>query len=49
MDGINAIFAVAAIYSSIVFGMTTTDIIMLGIGTNIAAGIRKLGIFVYRK
>jgi len=39
MDGINAIFAVAAIYATIVFGMTTTDIIMLGIGTNIAAGI----------
>ena len=39
MDGINAIFAVAAIYATLVFGMTTTDIIMLGIGTNIAAGI----------
>ena len=39
MDGINAIFAVAAIYATIVFGMSTTDIIMLGIGTNIAAGI----------
>ena len=38
MDGINAIFAVAAIYATIVFGMNTTDIIMLGIGTNIAAG-----------
>ena len=39
MDGINAIFAVAAIYATLVFGMTTTDIIMLGIGTNIAAGV----------
>ena len=39
MDGINAIFAVAAIYATVVFGMSTTDIIMLGIGTNIAAGI----------
>ena len=39
MDGINAIFAVAAIYATIVFGMSTSDIIMLGIGTNIAAGI----------
>ena len=39
MDGINAIFAVAAIYATLVFGMSTTDIIMLGIGTNIAAGI----------
>ena len=39
MDGINAIFAVAAIYATLVFGMTTTDIIMLGIGTNMAAGI----------
>ena len=39
MDGINAIFAVAAIYATTVFGMSTTDIIMLGIGTNIAAGI----------
>jgi UMF1 family MFS transporter len=39
MDGINAIFAVAAIYSTIVFGMNTTDIIMLGIGTNLSAGI----------
>ena len=38
MDGINAIFAVAAIYATLVFGMSTTDIIMLGIGTNIAAG-----------
>ena len=39
MDGINAIFAVAAIYATLVFGMSTTDIILLGIGTNIAAGI----------
>ena len=39
MDGINAIFAVAAIYATLVFGMSTTDIIMLGIGTNLAAGI----------
>ena len=39
MDGINAIFAVAAIYATLVFGMSTTDIIMLGIGTNIAAGL----------
>lgn len=39
MDGINAIFAVAAIYATIVFGMTTTDIILLGIGTNISAGL----------
>ena len=39
MDGVNAIFAVAAIYATLVFGMSTTDIIMLGIGTNIAAGI----------
>ena len=39
MDGINAIFAVAAIYATLVFGMTTTDIIMLGVGTNIAAGL----------
>jgi len=39
MDGINAIFAVAAIYATFVFGMTTTDIIILGIGTNIAAGL----------
>ncbi len=39
MDGINAIFAVAAIYAATVFGMSTTDIIMLGIGTNFAAGI----------
>ena len=39
MDGINAIFAVAAIYSTVVFGMNTNDIIMLGIGTNVAAGI----------
>ena len=39
MDGINAIFAVAAIYATIVFGMSTSDIIMLGIGTNLAAGI----------
>ena len=39
MDGINAIFAVAAIYATLVFGMSTTDIIMLGIGTNVAAGI----------
>ena len=39
MDGINAIFAVAAIYATIVFGMNTTDIIMLGIGTNLSAGI----------
>ena len=39
MDGINAIFAVAAIYATLVFGMSTTDIIMLGIGTNISAGI----------
>ena len=39
MDGINAIFAVAAIYATLVFGMSITDIIMLGIGTNIAAGI----------
>ncbi len=39
MDGINAIFAVAAIYATVVFGMSTSDIIMLGIGTNIAAGI----------
>ena len=39
MDGINAIFAVAAIYATIVFGMSTSDIIMLGIGTNIAAGL----------
>jgi len=39
MDGINAIFAVAAIYATLVFGMSTTDIIMLGISTNIAAGI----------
>ena len=42
MDGINAIFAVAAIYATVVFGMTTTDIIMLGIGTNLAAGIGSL-------
>ncbi len=39
MDGINAIFAVAAIYATIVFGMSTSDIIMLGIGTNISAGL----------
>ncbi|PPR46381.1 MAG: hypothetical protein CFH19_01276 [Alphaproteobacteria bacterium MarineAlpha5_Bin9] len=39
MDGINAIFAVAAIYATIVFGMDTSDIILLGIGTNLAAGI----------
>ena len=39
MDGINAIFAVAAIYATLVFGMSITDIIMLGIGTNIAAGV----------
>ena len=39
MDGINAIFAVAAIYATIEFGMTTTDIIVLGIGTNISAGL----------
>ena len=39
MDGINAIFAVAAIYATIVFGMSTSDIIVLGIGTNIAAGL----------
>ena len=39
MDGINAIFAVAAIYATVVFGMSTSDIIMLGIGTNIAAGL----------
>jgi len=39
MDGVNAIFAVAAIYATIVFGMNTTDIIMLGIGTNLSAGI----------
>ena len=39
MDGINAIFAVAAIYATIVFGMTTTDIILLGIGTNMSAGL----------
>jgi len=39
MDGINAIFAVAAIYATLVFGMSTTDIILLGIGTNISAGI----------
>ena len=39
MDGINAIFAVAAIYATIVFGMSTSDIILLGIGTNAAAGI----------
>ena len=39
MDGINAIFAVAAIYATLVFGMSTNDIIMLGIGTNIAAGV----------
>jgi len=39
MDGINAIFAVAAIYATLVFGMSTNDIILLGIGTNIAAGI----------
>jgi len=39
MDGINAIFAVAAIYATLIFGMSTSDIIMLGIGTNITAGI----------
>ena len=39
MDGINAIFAVAAIYATLVFGMSTNDIIMLGIGTNITAGV----------
>ena len=39
MDGLNAIFAVAAIYATVVFGMNTTDIIMLGVGTNLAAGI----------
>lgn len=39
MDGINAIFAVAAIYATFVFGMSTTEIIFLGIGTNIAAGL----------
>ena len=39
MDGINAIFAVAAIYATLVFGMSTTDIIMLGIGTNVSAGL----------
>ena len=42
MDGVNAIFAVAAIYATIVFGMNTTDIIMLGIGTNLSAGIECL-------
>lgn len=39
MDGINAIFAVAAIYATIVFGMQTNDIILLGIGTNFSAGL----------
>lgn len=38
-DGINAIFAVAAIYATLVYDMNTSQIIMLGIGTNIAAGV----------
>ena len=38
-DGINAIFAVAAIYATLVFNMDTNQIIMLAIGTNVAAGL----------
>ena len=38
-DGINAIFAVAAIYATLVFDMNTEQIIILAIGTNIAAGV----------
>ena len=50
MDGINAIFAVAAIYATLVFGMTTTDIIMLGVGTNIAAGLGSwIFLFIEKK
>tara|TARA_A100001037_G_scaffold305434_1_gene345621 strand:+ start:7629 stop:8903 length:1275 start_codon:yes stop_codon:yes gene_type:complete len=38
-DGINAIFAVAAIYATLVFQMDTNQIILLALGTNIAAGL----------
>jgi MFS transporter, UMF1 family len=38
-DGLTTVFAMAAIYVSAVFGMTTADVIVLGLVVNVAAGI----------
>ncbi|MGB6976795.1 MAG: MFS transporter [Gammaproteobacteria bacterium] len=38
-DGINTIFAFGGIYAVGTFGMTTSEVILFGIGMNVAAGI----------
>lgn len=38
-DGLTTVFAMAAIYVSAIFGMTTADVIKMGIVVNVAAGV----------
>jgi UMF1 family MFS transporter len=38
-DGLTTVFAMAAIYVSAVFGMTTADVIVMGLVVNVAAGL----------
>ncbi|MBI29207.1 MAG: hypothetical protein CFH21_00868 [Alphaproteobacteria bacterium MarineAlpha5_Bin11] len=42
IDGINTVFAFGGIYAAGTFGMPFNEVIMFGIGTNIAAGIGAL-------
>ena len=42
IDGINTIFAFGGIYAAGTFGMPFNEVIMFGIGTNIAAGVGAL-------
>lgn len=43
-DGLTTVFAMAAIYVSAIFGMTTADVIVMGILINIAAGVGAFGL-----
>ena len=44
IDGINTVFAFGGIYAAGTFGMKFNEVILFGIGTNIAAG---LGAFIF--
>lgn len=42
-DGLVTVFAMAAIYAGAVFGMETSEVLVLGIAVNIAAGVSAIG------
>ena len=41
-DGVHTVFALGGVYAGVTFGMDTAEIIMLGIGLNVTAGLGAL-------